>query len=61
MALSLTATPSKNERFYIQCNDELIEITVCRHGNSNKVRILFEASKSVVIDREKVYLNKTQG
>lgn len=58
MALSLSANPHKNDKFYITLDDQTVEMTVCKHSSSGRVKLVFDAPSSVVIDRESVHLSK---
>lgn len=60
MALILTANPKAKENIYIQFGQELVKMTVAKDESSSRVKLLFEAPKTIKIDREKTYLSKLQ-
>jgi len=60
MALILTANPKAKESIYIELGQELVKMTVAKDESSARVKLLFEAPKTVKINREKIYLSKQQ-
>jgi sRNA-binding carbon storage regulator CsrA len=60
MALILTANPKTRDNIYIQFGTELVKLTIAKDDSSSRVKLLFDAPRSVTIDREKPFLSKQQ-
>ncbi|AGV54073.1 carbon storage regulator [Alteromonas mediterranea] len=55
MSLALTANPATSDKFFVTFGTQTCEITVVKDKHHGRVRLLFDAPKDVIVDREKIH------